>query len=522
MAELTLEQQKAIALANARLRARSPSAQSTQEQELTLPRAAQLMTRGAAPVLAGAGAGGALAGPAGMLAGSFAVPAADVVAKGMNALLPENMQVQYPSIAASNLMQRMGMQAPQSTGERAIEAAGAGLAMPTSQLPALQTLAQSAASPVSRGIATTLSQAPAAQIAASAPSAGVSQYVGEKTESPALGALAGVATALPFGLASKRTQVEKIPTREELRNLSTAGYKAAKASTMVFKEQPYKQTVQSLKKTLIDEGFDPDLHPRVNTVLNRLESDANPKTIQQIDTLRKVARNAAGSTDPAERMFGSKIIEQLDDFIDNATPNQVVSPDRQAIESLKAARSLYAQNKKAEILDDIFDVAELRATANYSQSGMEQALRSRLVNLAANKKMMRAFTPNEQAAIKQTAKGGSMQNLFRMLGKQAPIGGVSQFTGPSIGAGLGAILTGGSPAGAAIGAAAVPAASSLARGQATRMGLRNFQDLQNMLLLGRQPMATVPVSGAMAARGALPGLLNQELYLDRNARIDEE
>jgi hypothetical protein len=43
-----------------------------------------------------------------------------------------------------------------------------------------------------------------------------------------------------------------------------------------------------------------------------------------------------------------------------------------------------------------------------------------------------------------------------------------------------------------------------------------------MLLLGRQPMTTVPVSGAMAARGALPGLLNQELYLDRNARIDEE
>jgi hypothetical protein len=490
------------------------------QQQLTAPRAAQLLTRGAAPVLTGAGVGGALAGPPGMLAGGLVLPAADIVAKGLNVVLPENMQVQYPSVAASNLMQRLGMPAPQTTGERAIEAAGAGLAMPTSQLPALQTLSRTAATPAARGVATTLSQAPSAQIAASAPSAGVSQFVGEKTESPLLGSLAGMATSLPFGMFSKRTPVEKIPTRDELRKLASANYDVAKASTLAFKEQPYKQTVQSLKSTLIDEGFDPDLHPRVNTVLNRLETETKPKTIQQMETLRKVARNAAGSIDPDERRLGMKIIDSIDDFVENATPQQVNAQDKGAIESLKTARSLYSQNKKSEILDEIFDVAELRATANYSQSGMEQALRSRLVNLSANKKQMRAFNSSEQAAIRKAAKGGSIQNALRMLGKQAPVGGVSQITGPSIGAGIGAFI--GGPTGAAVGAAAVPAASALARGQATRMGLQNFQDLQKMLLLGRLPMTTVPVSGALGARGALPGLLNQEIYLDRNARIDEE
>jgi hypothetical protein len=536
MAELTLEQKRAIAMANARLRME----EETQEPAgLTLPRAAQLATRGAAPVLTGAGLGGALAGPPGMLAGSMALPAADLVASGMNrfsgAVEPvasafnqqfgkppfEQMQVQPPSRAASNLMERMGLTAPQTSGERAIEAGGAGLAMPASQLPALQALSRTAATPAARGVATTLSQAPTAQMLSAAPSAAVNQYVTEETGNPMLGMGAGMLTALPFGIGSKRTQVDRVPTREELKKLSTMNYETAKASSMVFKEQPFKQTIQGLKNSLIDDGFDPDLHPKVNSVIKRLETDSSPKTIQQLDTLRKVARSAAGSNDPAERMFGSRIIEQLDDFIDNAQPNQVIAQDKTAIESLKTARNLYAQNKKAEILEDIFNTAELRATANYSQSGMEQALRTRLVGLAANKKQMRAFTPNEQSAIKQAAKGGSMQNLFRMLGKQSPVGGLSQFTGPSIGAMIGAAVTGGSPVGAAVGAAAVPAASSLARGQSTRMGLASFRNLENMLLLGRPQIPTVPVSGAMAARGAVPGLLQQN-YLDRNARIDDE
>jgi hypothetical protein len=150
---------------------------------------------------------------------------------------------------------------------------------------------------------------------------------------------------------------------------------------------------------------------------------------------------------------------------------------------------------------------------------MEQALRARLVNLASNKKQMRAFTPSEQAVITKAAKGGSLQNALRMLGKQAPVGGMAQFTGPSIGAMIGAAL--GGPTGAAVGAATVPAVSAGARGISTKIGLSNFRNLENLLLLGRPQIPTVPVSGAMAARGALPGLLQQN-YLDRNARIDEE
>jgi len=511
--------------------------QQESSNKLTLPRAAQLATRGAAPVLIGAGVGGALAGPLGMLAGGMALPAADLVASGMNrfsgAVEPiasafnqqfgkppfEQMQVQPPSRAASNLMERMGLPAPQTSGERAIEAGGAGLAMPASQLPALQALSRTAATPAARGVATTLSQAPTAQMLSAAPSAAVNQYVTEETGNPMLGMGAGMLTALPFGIGSKRTQVDRVPTREELKKLSSANYEAARASSLAFKEQPYKQTVQSLKSSLIDEGFDQDLHPKVNAVIKRLESEAKPKTIQQMETLRKVAKNAAASLDPDERRLGMKIIDSLDDFVENATPQQVTAQDKGAIESLKTARGLYSQNKKAEILEDIFNTAELRATANYSQSGMEQALRARLVNLASNKKQMRAFTPSEQAVITKAAKGGSLQNALRMLGKQAPVGGMAQFTGPSIGAMIGAAL--GGPTGAAVGAATVPAVSAGARGISTKIGLSNFRNLENLLLLGRPQIPTVPVSGAMAARGALPGLLQQN-YLDRNARIDEE
>jgi hypothetical protein len=52
---------------------------------------------------------------------------------------------------------------------------------------------------------------------------------------------------------------------------------------------------------------------------------------------------------------------------------------------------------------------------------MAQQLRQ----LSKNDKKMRTFTPEEQNAIREAAKGGNVQNLLRFYGKFAPTGPVS-------------------------------------------------------------------------------------------------
>jgi len=461
--------------------------------------ALSMLARGMAAPTVGAIGGGMLAGPVGALAGSLAVPAGDVLTAGYNALAPEDYQIQYPSTAIQNLLTKAGMPVPESMTDRALMAGGSALGGAGGQLSGLSKLATTAQTQTGRNIAEQLSQAPARQLAASAPAGAVSQAVTETTDSPALGMAAGVATALPFGFGAS-SSLSKKPSIADIKDQASKQYDVAKLSGLEFKNNAFKKNAVEIQKTLMQEGLDKDLHPSVNAALNRLVKDNAPKTLQNVETLRKIAKAPASSINADERRLAQIMVEKLDEFVDNAQPNQLVSKqDINAPAALKNARKLWSQAKKAEILDDVFNSAELTATANYSQSGMENALRRKLVNLANNKRLMRTFTPDERKAITEAAKGGKMQNALRLVGKLAPTGVVSG--GGSVG--LGYLL------GGTTGAAAFPALGGLARAGASQIGLRNFDALQRRLLTGTTPIdAPLSPAGAIAGRGLLSGVNN--------------
>lgn len=456
-----------------------------------LTRGASMVARGLAAPTIGAVGGGLVGGPAGALAGSLAVPAGDIVASGLNALLPEQYEVGYPSTAVQNLLTKAGLPEPESMLERALVTGGSALGGTAGQLSGLSRLAQTATSPVGRNIAEQLSQAPARQIAASLPAGTVGQLTTEATGSPIAGTIASAVTAVPFALGAKTPS----PTVEQVKQAAKEQYDVAKLSGLEFKNNAFKKNAIDIQKTLIAEGFDKDLHPSVNAAINRLVKDGTPKTLQNVETLRKIAKAPASSINADERRLAQIMVDKFDNFVENAQPNQLVSKkDFNATSVLKDARKLYSQAKKGELLDDIFNSAELRAEANFSQSGMENALRRRLVNLADNKKLMRTFTPDERKAITDAAKGGSIQNALRFVGKLAPTGIVSG--GGSVGLGY--------LAGGPTGAIAAPLIGSAARYGAEKIGLRNFENLQRQLLTGQQPTTTgLSPAGAVMTRGLL-------------------
>lgn len=455
------------------------------------------VARGAAVPLTGAAAGGALAGPAGAVAGSLALPAAELITKGLNAVLPDKYDIPSPTAQVEKGLTRLGFPQPETQTERALQVGGGALGGVGGQVGALGQLAKTAASPVARGVAQTLSQQPVRQVAAALPVGATSQYVAEETGSPTLGLAAGVAAGIPFAMGAKGTL--QAPTVQELKGQAGQQYKFAEDVGAVFKKNSYNQFANKLESTLAKEGLDKALQPRVFAALERIKDTKNSNvTLENMEILRRISQAAGSSADASERRLASIMVDNLDDFVETAQPSQLAKGSSEAVSALTDARELWKRAKKTEIIDDLVASAELRADANFSQSGMENALRRKLVNLADNPKALRAFTKEEQNAIKVAAKGGPVQNVLRLVGKLAPTGIVSG--GGSVGLGY--------LAGGPIGAVGLPIIGGAARKGAEQLGLRNIEQLRNRLATGNVPIPQVTPRSLIGAREVAAPIIN--------------
>ena len=455
------------------------------------------VARGAAVPLTGAAAGGALAGPAGAVAGSLALPAAELITKGLNAVLPDKYDIPSPTAQVEKGLTRLGFPQPETQTERALQVGGSALGGVGGQVGALGQLAQTAASPVARGVAQTLSQQPARQVAAALPVGATSQYVAEETGSPLVGMAAGIAAGIPFAMGAKGTL--QAPTVQELKGQAGQQYKFAEDVGAVFKKNSYNQFANKIESTLAKEGLDKTLQPRVFAALERIkDTKGGNVSLENMEILRRIGQSAGSSIDASERRLASILVDNLDDFVETAQPSQLAKGSSEAVRALTDARDLWKRAKKTEIIDDLVASADMRATANFSQSGVENALRRKLVNLADNPKALRTFNKEEQNAIKVAAKGGPVQNLLRFIGKLAPTGIVSG--GGSVGLGY--------LAGGPIGAIGLPLVGGVARQGATQLGLRNVEQLRNRLATGNAPIPQVSTRSLIGARGIAAPIIN--------------
>ena len=523
------------------------------QQPLTTNRVGELLSRGAAPAITGATAGAALGAPVGMsapaaLIGGMAVPIGDALNTIVNELSKGNtavenyirglmgreqtatpMQLPMVSSMVSRGMENIGLGAePTSTTERVIEAGGAGLSGAGTQLPALTQLAKEGASAVTRNVAAQMAKAPKSQVAVSAPASMVAQSVTEATGSPIAGMVAGAATGAAGGVRPRKT--EAIPTAEQLKAQATQAYDRANKAGVVISPQSLKDTYPTFTNAVKEAGFDPDLHPQVNVVLNRLaEEGQTPKTLQEMDTLRRIVRAPTKTFDnPDQQRVAYKLLDEFDNYIANLSDKDLAVPkksvdlgrfgvievedamspkvaSKDAINSLKEARSLYSKSIKADTIADLIERAEITAGANYTQSGLENALRQELKSLAKNKKRLAGFNQTEKDAIIAAAKGGNLQNFLRYVGKLAPT---------SVIAGGGAVGLG-YLAGGATGAAVLPVIGGAGQYAATRMGMQNMRNIQDLVALGRTPTVTQSRTGLVpqtAVRGLLsPQIIEEEL-----------
>ena len=476
-------------------------------------RDASIVSRGATPVVAGALAGGALGipgGPPGILAGSLlgsmSLPLADAGTDLWNYATPDSWDLETKPSAYINQLLNKFTPEPETTFERGLEVAGAGLGGALTSVPAAITAKGTSV------IADILAQSPKQQVIASAPSAGAGQIVAETTGSP----IAGMAASVLTGNVGGRTPANKQQSTASIKKDAGYQYKLADESGVAVNPEKYREAMDDIYDTLRGEGMDTELpmHQNISAFSRnqRMRPEAGmPDEAMSLAKLERLRRTLGGviSGGGDEGRLALIARNKLDDFVDGLDESSLVSGkagSRDAIESLSDARNLWRKGIKAEMIDEIFFKAENAAGANYTSAGLETSLRQKFRSLADNPRKFKQFNAEEQEIILQIVRGGNLQNSLRLIGKLAPTGSISAAI--SIG--------GGHALGGPSGAALLPAVGASARHGAGVMGLKNFEMLDELIRNGR-----VNTPRSIMIPRSIRGLMSSQ-YADADEFITDE
>ncbi|WP_143710422.1 hypothetical protein [Tabrizicola sp. TH137] len=281
---------------------------------------------------------------------------------------------------------------------------------------------------------------------------------------------------------------EAMPTLEGLRETASGLYAKAREMGGELSEGQVSAMTKGISARINEAGFDRQLHPRVAAVVDRLTSETGPKSLQEMEILRRVAGNAAASLQPDERRIASQIIDAIDDAVDDMGGGSA---------ALGAARETWSRLRRMETIDEAITKAGL--TDDFAAG-----LRNQFKILLRNPRRLRGFSEAQKAAIRAVAMGGPVSNALRHLGKLLSPTGIS-----------GAALTGGAAfSGAGLGSLAIPAAgagmtaiaNALTKSRANRaLGIAGMDDATRRIIEG---LVSRPNIAAKAP--GIPGLLGYQ------------
>jgi hypothetical protein len=267
-----------------------------------------------------------------------------------------------------------------------------------------------------------------------------------------------------------------IPSNEALSKAAQDAYKAADDAGVIIRPESTARLSASIKRQLEDEGFDTALHPGVSAVLNRLDGlEGQNVTLKGMDVIRRVASNAAGDvTRPDQQRLVSKMINQIDDFIGDLKPADVLAGNsHEAANQMLKARSLWTRMKKAEKIDTAILKAERRAASTGSGGNADNAMRQNVRSILDNPRLSRGMSAAEKKAAERVVRGTLPQNALRLAGKLAPTGVVSGTLSSAAGYGLAG------PIGLGL-----PMLGAGAKALADRMTVRNVEKLSQLIRSG--------------------------------------
>jgi hypothetical protein len=408
--EMTLEQQQALALAAARLRAteqtpppqgRSMVDELGRQVGLTARAGYEAFTAPATAVL-----------EAGRTAYNLGAEAL-----GAESRLPSFYTEQQKALTGVGLPEPEGrLERAVNLGTQSMVSTGAA----AKALPSIPAFAADLARQVpAAGVAGLVSQ-PVAEI--------VKDFTG--SDLAALIASAGVAagSAAGTGKAISAAQQAKTPlyTMAEVKQRASKSYQAMDDAGVVLKPTSTQGMLTDIKTALDDARMvkgtaqATELNARIAQVQSMI--DKNGVSFTAFEKMRGIFNDLKTSKDPDIKRLGGIAVNKIDNYISNVNGKDLIAGQGgidKAVASVVSARKDWRNASRASILDDALNVAEARALD--PKASESELIRRGFINIAADKNKMNAFTKNEQNIIKSVAKGGSLDPLLSSLARFSPL-----------------------------------------------------------------------------------------------------
>jgi hypothetical protein len=262
---------------------------------------------------------------------------------------------------------------------------------------------------------------------------------------PAAGALTDKVVQGRANRAAIAEMIKDAPSSDDLRTAGNAAYRAIDDANVQIKPEAFNSARQRIAEALrANTGFDElpgpgSLTPNTARTMEimgqsaaRMADDPTAALpFKSLDQMRRQAGAAAGNvTNKTDARAGVEVIQGLDDFVNNLSPDDVVSGDVAALQTMiPKAREIWSRMTKSQLVDDAIE-----SGSNNYMGGAGSGIRNQFASILRNKKLSRGFNDLELAAMRKVVNGSIPEQFINLMG-----GGLGQLATMGGGLGLGGI-----------------------------------------------------------------------------------
>jgi hypothetical protein len=320
---------------------------------------------------------------------------------------------------------------------------------------------------------------------------------GDNPYAKVAGALAGAGGATAAvrrfnEMAAARQAGNAVPAAEDILKTAKGQFKQAEDMNLTVTPDFASNAAAKMRNDL--KGFDPEAQGVVFKAADRLEGLGKPTNtapyvpveMNDVELIRKQLTNLKQSTDAPTREAARKAIASLQESQTTLTPAQVLRGDAGEYgQTMRDAIGNYAAGKRSNTLMGKVALGDLNAATAGSGANEDNALRQAIKQLVrpvnndiVPKAQRLGFSADEIAGLNKVARGTTVGNAARYLGKLAPTGSVSGVLGAGAGYGVGG----------PVGAIALPAAGYLAK-KIGDLSTKRAVSAVDSLVRSRSPLA---------------------------------
>lgn len=285
---------------------------------------------------------------------------------------------------------------------------------------------------------------------------------------------AAIGAAVPVaGRVVGRLVTPKGPKTEDVRKTATTAYEKVEELGGEIDPNQFTNLTYRLATKMDDARFNPVLHPRIQRTLDTFTTEATrgtPISLNQLDTLRRVAARAGASSSADEQRLGKLAVNEIDEFIRETMPEASVA-------MLEKARNLWARMSRSKLIDRVLKKALNKETGEPAKN-IRQAFKT--LRDRRDGAVLRTFSAEEQDLINKIADGtiplkilegaGALAAPPRLRELSTGLGRIGATGYTALGYGATAINPVFAAAAATGGYASRALANQLARVQAERLG----------------------------------------------------